>query len=300
MIRAPRRRGLARSAWLGITAALVLGATLAARPAEASLSDPAAEAARQRGLLQRAADALAALEALETELEPARTAARQGASLVVAGEEPPQPFLEQAAALLTEAGEQADEAVAALRRLEGTAASVRPGLDVPHVLGAGDLSSIAAQLNDAAAEAVPFLERRHAAEDTLERLEAALAALRENEVDRARVALDQARASRATLARWEPEPVTLPLWLSTTRRLIRAADGIAAAAQAGDEQAARAAARRYAAAAEEAHRADVSLALTLSETGSGLTATPMRRLADGLAASARARAAVASLLQSDG
>jgi hypothetical protein len=94
--------------------------------------------------------------------------------------------------------------------------------------------------------------------------------------------------------------VTLPLWLETTRDLIRAADAIAAASQAGDEAAARAAARRYAAAAQEAHRADVSLALTLSETGSGLTSTPMRRLADELAAIARARAAMASLLQSDG
>jgi hypothetical protein len=300
MIRAPRRRGLTGGTWLGIAIVLVLGAALAARPPEARLADPAAEAARQRSFEQRVSDAAAALDALQAELAPARAAARQGASLIVAGEDPPQPFLEQAAALLNYAAPPADEAVAALRCLEGTAAAVRPGLEVPQVLGGSELSGIAAQLSDAAAAAESFLERRHAAEDTLGRLEAALAALREGEFERARGALDDARASRATLARWRPEPVTLPLWLKTTRDLIRAADAIAAAAQAGDEAAARAAARRYAAAAQEAHRADVSLALTLSETGSGLTATPMRRLADELAAIARARAAMASLLQSDG
>jgi hypothetical protein len=300
MIRAPRWHGLTGGTWLGIAITLVLGAALAARPAEARLADPTAEAARQRGLEQRAAEAAAALDALQAELAPARAAARQGASLIVAGEDPPQPFLEQAAALLNHAAPPADLAVAALRRLDGTAAAVRPELEVPQVLGGSELSGIAGQLSDAAAAAEAFLERRHAAEDTLGRLEAALAALREGEFERARVALDDARVSRVTLARWRPEPVTLPLWLETTRDLIRAADAIAAASQAGDEAAARAAARRYAAAAQEAHRADVSLALTLSETGSGLTSTPMRRLADELAAIARARAAMASLLQSDG
>jgi hypothetical protein len=97
------------------------------------------------------------------------------------------------------------------------------------------------------------------------------------------------------LAAWEPRPVTLPLWLRTTRQLIGAADDIARAAAEGDADAARRAARRYAAAAEDAHRADVSLALTLSEAGAGLTATPLRRLADQLAAIEDAEAAVAGL-----
>ena len=56
------------------------------------------------------------------------------------------------------------------------------------------------------------------------------------------------------------------------------------------------AARRYAAAAEDARRADVSLALSLSETGASLTATPLQRLARVLAAVEAARAAVASLV----
>jgi hypothetical protein len=40
----------------------------------------------------------------------------------------------------------------------------------------------------------------------------------------------------------------------------------------------------------------VSLALTLSETGAGLTSTPLRRLADELAAISEARSFMAPLL----
>jgi hypothetical protein len=185
--------------------------------------------------------------------------------------------------------------VIALERLRGTAASVRPGLSVPPIRGGTELLQIGGQLLEAAAAAEPFLERRLASERTLERLDDALSALRADELTAAAEALDDARDARSTLAAWEPRPVTLPLWLRTTRRLITAAEDIAAAAASGDAAAARAAARRYALAADEAHRADVSLALTLSETGAGLTTTPLRRLADELAAIEDAQALVRSL-----
>lgn len=300
MIRAAGGPGLLGGTWAGLVGALALGALLAVRPAEAPHADPALEAARQRALAERAAAAEGALLVLAGELEPSRAAAREGASLVVDGDRPPQPHLEEAAALIAAAGPEADAAVDALERLRGTAASVRPGLDVPRLAGGPELLQVAGQLREAAEASGPFLERRLAAQRTLERLEDALAALRASQVATAEEALDDARRARATLAAWEPQPVTLPLWLQTTRRLIAAADAIAEAALAGDEAAVRAAARRYAAAAEEARRADVSLALTLSEAGAGLTVTPLRRLADELAAVAEARAVVASLLQPDG
>jgi hypothetical protein len=246
-------------------------------------------------MLDRAADADAALAALEAELGPARDAARDGASLIVAGETEPQPQLEEAAVLMEAAEPEARAALRALDRLRGTAAAVSPGAVIPALAAPGELAGIAEQLRDAATAAGPFLERRLAAERTLERMADALAALRADDLATADRALDDARRARAVLAAWEPRPVTLPLWLQTTRQLIAAASDIARAAATGDPAAARAAARRYAAAAEEAHRADVSLALTLSETGSGLTATPLRRLADQLAALEDARVAVASL-----
>jgi hypothetical protein len=159
-----------------------------------------------------------------------------------------------------------------------------------------DLRGIAGQLRDAADAAGPVVEKRRAAAATLERLEAALAALEADDPQGALDALASARGERELLAEWSPPPVTLPLWLRTTNRLIRAAEEIAHAALEGDVAAARRAARRYAAAADEARRADVSLALTLSEAADGLTATPMRRLGNALAAVETARAVVASLM----
>jgi hypothetical protein len=279
----------------GVGGALLLGLVLAARPAAADAADPGLEAARLRAVLERAAEADVALAALEAELAPARDAARDGASLIVAGDDEPQPRLEEAAALLEAAGPEARAAAEALDRLRGTAAAVRPGAVIPALAAPGELAGIAGQLRDAATAAGPFLERRLAAERTLERLADALAALEADDLAAAERALADARRARTTLAAWEPRPVTLPLWLRTTRQLIGAADDIARAAAEGDADAARRAARRYAAAAEDAHRADVSLALTLSEAGAGLTATPLRRLADQLAAIEDAEAAVAGL-----
>ncbi len=297
MIRADSRWRLGRGTWLGVAAVLLFGAVLAARPAAAGAADPALDAARQRALVDRASAAATALAVLEAELGPAREAARAGASLLVEGERPPQPRLEDAAGLLAASAPEADAVADSLVRLRGTAASVSPGLDVPQVRGATELLQIGGQLLDAAEAAERFFERRMAAERKLARLDAALAALRAEDLEAADRALDDARRARATLATWEPRPVTLPLWLRTTRRLITAADDIAEAAGAGDQTAARIAARRYAAAADEARRADVSLALTLSEAGSGLTAIPLRRLADELAAMEDARAFVQPLLQ---
>jgi len=79
--------------------------------------------------------------------------------------------------------------------------------------------------------------------------------------------------------------------------MIDAALALVDASEAGDEAVARAAADAYASAAEEANKADISLALSLSETGSGLTAVPLQRLAEALAAVTAARAAAASLQQ---
>jgi hypothetical protein len=298
MIRAWRgnRRHQAGTAW-GIAAALLLGLVLAARPADPVRADPPLQAARQGALANRAEAARDALLALEGALQPARDAAREGAALVVDGDQAPEPSLERAADLLVGAGDEAGRAVQALDRLRGTAASLSAGIAIPTVPASAELASIAGQLSEAAEAAGPFVERRLTARRTLELLEDALAALDANDPKGARPALEDARCALDEVAAWDPAPVTLPLWLQTTERLISAAQGIAEAALAGDEEAAEAAAAEYAAAAEDARRADISLALSLSEAGSALTSTPLRRLADALAAVDAADGVVASLVQ---
>jgi hypothetical protein len=278
--------------------AILLGALLAARAVDPTAADPAREWARQRSLVAQAQVAGQALEELEVAMGPARDAARRGAALVLEGDNPPEPVLDHAAELLEGAGAAASEALREMDRLRGMAAAARPGVDVPIVPEQGQLASIAGQLRDAGDASVAFVERRQTARLTLLHLEDALAALDANDPRAALPALEAARQARDQMAEWDPAPVTLPLWLETTDRMISSARHMAEATLAGDGEGAREAAREYAAAAEEARRADVSLALSLSEAGSGLTASPLRRLAEALAEVERARALVASLVQS--
>ncbi|HEX6127476.1 MAG TPA: hypothetical protein VF071_00485 [Candidatus Limnocylindria bacterium] len=298
MIRvAASRRAPGPRTLVGVAVALLLGALLAARPADPAAADPAAQWARQQALVARAEEADAALLALQEALQAARDEARRGAALVLDGDDPPASSLTEAARLLDAAAPESAAAVAAMDRLRGTAAATRAGISIPIVPEPGQLASIADQLRDSAGAVDPFVERRRAAQRTLQRLGSALAALEDNDPAAALAPLEEAREARAVLADWEPAPVTLDLWLETTDRMIVAADAIAEATLAGDAEGVREAAADYAAAAEEARRADVSLGLSLSEAGSALTATPMRRLADALAEVERARAVVASLLQ---
>ncbi len=284
---------------LGLAAALALGVLLSARPAVASPGVDPTQAAREAHLRAVAADADAAWSELERQLDSARDAARQGAALVVEGDAAPQEALGLAADRIEQAEPIAARATSAARRLRGTLASVRPGREtaIPQLPTAGDLAGIARQLRSAGDAAGPFLERRHAAEATLQELRRALAALEGNDLDAASQALDSAAASRDVLAEWPEPPATLGLWLETTGTMIGAAGEIVEAARAGDAAAAQRAADAYAAAAGDAHRADVSLGLSLSETGAGLTGTPLRRLADALAVIEGARAEAGSLQQ---
>ena len=284
---------------MGVGAALVLGALLAARPADPAAADPPREAERRAYLEATARDAAAALDALSTALAPARDASRRGAALVQDGDRDPAPVLREAATLLEGAAAPSGAAVAAIEVLRGVTASAGAGVFVPEVAAPAELRGIAGQLRQAAEAAGPFVERRRAAERTLRTLEEALAALEANDADGALAALERARGSRAVLVAWDPAPLTLPLWLETTDRLIASAERIAEAVLAGDAEAAERAARDYAAAAADARRADVSLALTLSESGASLTSVPLRRLGAVLGGIEETRAVVASLMQVD-
>jgi hypothetical protein len=282
----------------GALAALLLGALLAARPSAAARADPPGEAARGAWLLTTAARADAAFERLQVDLQASVDAARRGAALVVSGEDPPDPALNEAATLLEHALADATAAAAAASVLRGTLACARPDTPAFPVDGvvAGRLVGIATQLRASAAAAAPFVDRRWATETTLAGLSNALAALDANDPRRALAALDEADAALQHVAAWDEPPPSLGFWLQTTAELLAGARGIADAALAGDPAAAAIAAEAYRVAADKAVDADRALALAMAEAGSAITVVPLRRLADALAELATLRATVGVLV----
>jgi hypothetical protein len=282
----------------GIGAALLLGGVLSLRPAAAEAADPSLVASRAAALHRVAAADDAALAALAAGLQAAIEAGRHGSALVIDGDSAPASDLEHAAdaasrvPVLALASERSDSA------LDGTVLSV--GLDgaaaLPAGTRSGELLGIDRQLRDAAAASGPFVQRRHAATETLDALAAALAALQASDARKALRALHRAGMARATVAAWPSPPVVLPFWLRTTGGMLTAARHIARATLTEDADAAARAGRAYQRAAKDARQADTALALAISETGAGLASTPLQRLADALDAVTARRAALASVL----
>lgn len=275
-----------------------MGALLSLRPAAADAADPPVAAERLAVLHGLAADDDARLAALIDELEAAIEAGRDGSALIIDGDVAPGPDLQDAAeaAAGTVSLARASERVDA--RLDATLPAVAPGEQaLPPGPASTDLLGIDDQLRAAAEASGPFVERRRAAGETLEALNAALAALEADDARGALEALDRADRARATVADWPSPPAVLPFWLDTTRAMLSAARDIADATLAGDATAAEAAGQAYRRAAADAHRADMALALAISESGASLCAVPLRRLADALRLASDRRVAVASVLQ---
>jgi hypothetical protein len=166
--------------------------------------------------------------------------------------------------------------------------------------GGADLAQMAAQLRSGAVAATLFVERRHATEEVVDALAAALAALDRDDPTTALTALGQADAPLALLDDWEQPPPLFRYWMTVSQDLIDAAGDIASATLAGDEAAVRAAGVRYAEAADRARGADNALAVALSEEGSAISATPLRRLAAAADEVDDARSAIQPLLHSPG
>ena len=286
-----------RRAAIVIVVGVAIGIGLGLRSTDPSRADPPAEAARQRLLAEAAKDADAALARLGADLIAARDHARQGTALTVSGEAPA-PELTSAADLLAGSSDEADAARRALVALEGVAASVEPRAHVPLLsYGGTELELIAAQLRTSAEAATLFVDRRHATQAVVEALAAALAALERGDPAAALTSLDQADAPLALLQDWENRPPLLRYWMGVSDDLIGAARDIATATLDDDPASIAAAGRRYAEAAERARGADNALALTLSEEGSGVSGTPLRRLAALADEASDARAGLAPLLR---
>jgi hypothetical protein len=288
-----RRSG--RAQILGVATAVALGGLLAARPAAAERADPPLAAERRVLLFDAASRADRALDELIAALQAAIDDGRHGAALVIQGEQAPDPLLRSAAESASAARLQALVAQRTVQELDGIRSSVAPDQALPAGVSANALAGVDTQLDGAAAEAPTFVTRRDAARQTIEALGAALAALDRDDAGGALDELAAARRARSVVAAWPEPPVVLPFWLRTTGAMLNAARDIARAALDGDAAAAEAAARAYRAAARDARQADTALALVIAESGSGLTATPLARLADALAKATQQRAAVASV-----
>jgi hypothetical protein len=286
---------VARGRQLGILAVLLLGAVLAARPASAAAADPPTAADRVATLQAAALNADRRLEDLVTQLEAAIDAARRGTSLIQVGEVDPGPAFDDAAAATRIAEEAAGEAARATAALDGVLLAVEPAYGpLPPGLDSS-LAGVADQLVASGEAGGPFVERRLAARATVEALADALEAMDGDDPETALADLDRADTLLATVAEWPLPPAVLPVWLETTGAMLDAARDIAEATIARDRDAAAAAVEAYRVAAEEARRADTALAISISESGSSLASTPMRRLAGALAAALAQRDAVLAI-----
>lgn len=287
-----------RRAGIVIAAGLTVGIGFGLRAADPDAADPPGAVARAGAVAGAAEAADAALGRLAEGLDQARDHAREGIARTLSGEAPAAE-LSRAADLLAGAGGDADAARRALIALEGVTAAIDPGRPVPALsYGGADLVQMAAQLRSGAVAATLFVERRHATEDVVAALAAALAALDRDEPTTALMALGEADAPLSLLDAWDQRPPLFRYWMTVSRNLIEAAGDIASATLAGDDAAVRAAGERYAEAADRARGADNALAVALSEEGSAISAAPLRRLAAAADEVADARSAIEPLLRS--
>lgn len=260
---------------------------------------PEVGAAARRLVFEAATMADAALAALTGDLEPAVDAGRAGSARAVAGDEPPGPKLDGAAALTRAAESSAADVRRALAALDRARHAADPGAPaIEPVAEAGELDSIAAQLEASADAADEFAAMRARADSVVAGLGAALTALDDGNVPEARRQLEQARELHTVIADWDVGLVTLPVWLDTTDAMIGAVERIITATEQGNADDAERAADEFAALSADAATADRALQIAISEGGGAVAAVPLERLAAVLAAATDRRAAIAGIRDS--
>jgi hypothetical protein len=136
---------------------------------------------------------------------------------------------------------------------------------------------------------------RARAGEVTEAVRDALDALDAGDLDAARLLLVEARSDHGSVADWEVELVTLPLWLETADAMIRAVERVVDAIDRNDSAAAVAAAEAFAALEDEAATADRAVRIAMSEGGVAVTAAPLERLGSILSSIAELRATLAAV-----
>jgi hypothetical protein len=263
--------------------------------------DPGTHIQARRLVDERAIHADTALTELESALNGALDDARRGAARTAAGDEPPGPSLDAAAARLDAAVATAGRADRAVRALGAARVAAQGGaLPIEASVPSAEIEAIAAEMRTLAASADGFFDLRRRAEGLGDLLATALSSTVAGSLDTAEEALARARDDHAQLAAWESGLATLPVWLDATGELLSATEALLAAVRTDDEDAATAAAERVAALEDEAVFADRALRIAMSEGSSFLAEGPIARLAEAKRRTAATRAQVASILQAAG
>jgi len=257
---------------------------------------PEVEIGARRLVIERADRADLALAGLQAALAPALDAARGGAARVVSGDESPGRLLREAARLIAAAEGPADDARRVVGALQEAWRAWRSAGDpLGQATDAGELGSIAAQLEASAEAADEFVAMRRRALAVTGSLHAALVALEAGDVVAAQPLVTDAREAHAAVASWAVDLVTLPVWVETSDEMIGAMERIVDATRRGDGAAAVQAANDFAALSDDGAMADRALRIAIGEGGSAVTAAPLRRLASILSAIGELRLAVASV-----
>lgn len=288
---------------IGTRAAISAGATLVGLVLVLGprAADPGLEIAAERLVKTRAEEAVDALDALRSAIQPGLDEGRRAAAAVLSADVPPGPMLIAAGQTIAAAEDAARTARRAVAGLNGARSTWRAGsAPVAEPIRAGELESIGAQLGAAAPAGDAFADRRRRGSALPATLEGALVALEGGDVDGAGAIVARARADHDLVAAWEGPPPTLPVWIETTDAMISAMETIVSATRANDPEAARAAAAAFADLADDAAFADRALRIALGEGGSALTAAPLERLAAALGGIEDARAATAAIAAATG
>jgi hypothetical protein len=262
-----------------VAGVLGIGMLLGARSPDPNVADPVRAAGLVAEAASLAASADAALADAETFMRTGTDEARSGQQAIRAGDEDPAVAFTVAGGWFEAAAGPVGDARDPLRRLGWTLYALDPdaGLSPPGLpsleVTPDDLVAIGAQWRATALPASALADVRRAAEDALESLDDALAALAADDFAAALVAADEAEAALDEVRAFEGDVdrVTLDFWVGTVQALIDATRGMAAAAAAGDQAALGAARVDYAAAAAEASRADQALVIALGEAAARLT-----------------------------
>ena len=226
-------------------------------------------------------DTLEAIDRLEAQLAPALDAARTGAAQVVAGEADPAGALAAAADGLVAVAPSATELGDALAELERARAALRPEAErLPPAPDAAQLESIASQLASTAEAGAHFAEIRRGAESVSGSVIDALDAAAAGRLDDADEHLTSSLEAVEAVRELEEGALVLSVWIDTADAMIRAVQELVDAVRTSDPERADAARADFDAAAEHAPQADRSLRIGLGETGSAISAVPLRRLAE--------------------
>ncbi len=262
--------------------------------------DPAAAAAADALVQERALAAEAALDGLAGPVATGVDAARLASAAVVSGDGSPERRIAEASVLIRAAEERV---IPARRSVTGLAAALGardPAAPIPsRPVEAGELAAIADQLEAAVPAAVAFASLRQRATGLPGQLEEVIRLLDAGALEDARARVEAARDDHAALEAWDTDLPTLPVWIATTDAMITAVEDIVSAVAAGDAAAAAAAAAEFGELGEEAAQADRALRIAIGEGGSAVLAAPLERLASVMRGIDSTRSAVAPHLPSD-